>query len=305
MTTAWREFEKLVARIEQAMAPSGAKVKSPDHLPDKVTGQLREVDASIRYRVGTCPILITIECRDRSAIEDAQWIEQLVEKKRSVGAAITVAVSSSGFSKPAMMKAATSGIEIRTLADASPDKFVQWLRFQNVALDLSEWSLADLGLDLYDGPAGPPPQDTELSSTAQQSFREKGHLAPILMRNSDGKGFHVENFLTEWCKHNGTFFPPDLQSDGSRIKRNLHWPMECSTFHVETTNGNFDIRIIHISLWLCRSNKLVPLSQLAEYSDPNSAIVQTAEWLFMDKIRLSLHRDVISGETKVRMESAE
>jgi hypothetical protein len=80
MTTAWREFEKLVARVEQAMAPSGAEVKSPDRIPDKVTGQLREVDASIRYKVGTCPVLITIECRDRRSIEDAQWIEQLVEE---------------------------------------------------------------------------------------------------------------------------------------------------------------------------------------------------------------------------------
>jgi hypothetical protein len=66
MTTAWREFEKLIARIEQAMAPSGAEIKSPDRIPDRVTGELREVDASIRYKVGTCPILITVECRDRS-----------------------------------------------------------------------------------------------------------------------------------------------------------------------------------------------------------------------------------------------
>ena len=62
MTAQWREFEKLIARIEQAMAPLDAAVRSPDRIPDKVTGELREVDASIRYKVGTCPILITIEC---------------------------------------------------------------------------------------------------------------------------------------------------------------------------------------------------------------------------------------------------
>jgi hypothetical protein len=305
MTTAWREFEKLVARIEQAMAPSGAEVKSPDHIPDKVTGQLREVDASIRYKVGTCPILITIECRDRNSIEDVQWIEQLVEKKRSVGAAITVAVSSSGFSEPAVKKAAASGIEIRTLAEASLDEFVQWLSFQNVVLDLSEWSLADLGFDLYERSQGPPPQDTELSSSAQQSLREKGHLAPILIRNSDGKRFHIENILIEWCKRNGTFFPPDLPTDGNRVRRNLHQPLERNCLYIETTNGNFDVRIIHISVWLCRSKRSVSVSKLTEYSDPNSALVQTAEWMLMEKIRLSLHRDLASGETKVRLGSAE
>ncbi len=50
MTDRWRQFEKFIARIEQAMAPSGAVVKSPDRIPDKLTGELREVDASIRYK---------------------------------------------------------------------------------------------------------------------------------------------------------------------------------------------------------------------------------------------------------------
>lgn len=299
--TEWREFEKLVARIEQAMGPSGAKVKSPDRIPDRTTGELREVDASIRYQIGTCPVLITIECRNRNSVEDVRWIEQLAEKKRSVGAAMTIAVSSSGFSEPAVIKAAAAGVEIRTLTDATPSEFVQWLRFQNVVLELNEWSLNDLGLDLYDGPQGSPPQDTELSSTAQRLFREKGPLAPILIRNSDGKGFHIENILNEWYKRGGTFFPSDLPADGSKIRRNLHQPLDRNCLHVETTNGNFDIRIIHISLGLCRSKRLVPISKLAEYSDPNSALVQTAEWILTERIRLSLHRDLASGETKVRM----
>jgi len=301
MTTAWREFEKLVARIEQAVAPLGAVVKSPGHIPDQITGALREVDVSIRYKVGTSPVLITIECRDRSSVEDVTWIEQLAEKKRSVGAAITVAVSSTGFSECAIKKAGASGIEIRTLTDATGEDLVQWLKFQNVVLNLNEWSLANLGFDLYEGPQGPPPQDTELAPNAQRLLRELGAHAPIIVRNLDGKTLHVENILIEWCKRNGTFFPPDLPADGSNVQRNLHQPLERNCLHVETTNGNFDVRIIHISLWLSRSQKLVPVSRLTEYSDPSSPLVQTAEWSLMEKTRLSLHRDLISGETKVLM----
>jgi hypothetical protein len=78
-----------------------------------------------------------------------------------------------------------------------------------------------------------------------------------------------------------------------------------NAMHVETTNGNFDIQIIHISLWLYRSRRLVPVSKLTEYSDPHSAMVQTAEWMLEEKVRLSLHRDLISGEIKVRIGSAE
>ena len=88
----WRQFERLVARIERDLAPKGAVVRSPDRLPDLVTGSVREVDASIRFTVGSAPILITIECRRRAAVQDDTWIEQLAAKKEKLGAAKTIAV---------------------------------------------------------------------------------------------------------------------------------------------------------------------------------------------------------------------
>jgi hypothetical protein len=77
----WREFELLVARIEKQLSPLGAIIKSPDSIIDKVSGSPREVDASIRYVVGSTPILITIECRNREKLQDDTWIEQLAKKK--------------------------------------------------------------------------------------------------------------------------------------------------------------------------------------------------------------------------------
>ncbi|SRR6266849_288983 len=298
MTPKWKEFEQLVARIEQAIAPSGAELKSPDQLPDKVTGELREVDVSIRYKVGTCPILITIECRDRIKVEDVTWIEQLAEKKRSIGASMTLAVSSIGFSAPAIKKALAVGIEIRTLDEMIAEDFKDWLAVQHVVLDASEWSLAELALELFDAPP-----NAELSPASQESFREKGHLAPIFIRNLDNKRYHVENFLIEWGKRNGSFFPDDLPTDGTRIRRNLHQPIDRNLVHVETTQGNFDVRIIHIGLWLSRSKALVPVSRLVEYSAPSSPLVQTAEWDLRNAVKLSLHRNLASGETKVVVSS--
>ena len=105
----WREFEKLIALVEHHLGPKGAVVRSPDHITDKVTGQPREVDASVRYQVGSVPILITIECRDRVSTEDVTWIEQLVSKRESIGASATVAVSATGFSGPAKEKAKAHG----------------------------------------------------------------------------------------------------------------------------------------------------------------------------------------------------
>lgn len=78
----WQEFERLVARIEADAGPRGVIVTSPDRIRCKITGRLREVDASIRSRIGTAEMLVTIECRRRAAVQDVTWIEQLATKKR-------------------------------------------------------------------------------------------------------------------------------------------------------------------------------------------------------------------------------
>ncbi len=123
----WREFEQLVARIEKAFASKGVVVKSPDHIRSLPNGQMREVDASIRFKIGTVPILITVECRKRKDKEDILWIEQLVTKKQSISASKTIAVSSSGFSQAAIDKASTENIEVRVVAKISEDDIRSWI----------------------------------------------------------------------------------------------------------------------------------------------------------------------------------
>lgn len=122
----WRQFEQLVARIEEIAAPRGAIVKSPDRIRDLTTGRLREVDASIRYTVGTADILITVECRKRSRKADDTWIEQLATKRRKIGAAKTIAVSAAGFSDSAKLTAKQNGIDLRTLSEVTGDDLQSW-----------------------------------------------------------------------------------------------------------------------------------------------------------------------------------
>lgn len=110
----WRLFEEIVAQFEKSLLPDSAIIKTPDKIADLTTKQEREVDASIRYNIGSVPILITIECRKRKSIQDILWIEQLISKKTNIGAAKTIAVSSVGFTSNAIQKAAEHGIELRT-----------------------------------------------------------------------------------------------------------------------------------------------------------------------------------------------
>jgi hypothetical protein len=87
---------------------------------------MREVDGSIRYSIGSVPILITIECRERVAIQDVTWLEQLASKRAAIGAACTIAVSSSGFSKPALRAGQFLGIQTRLLVEIDDEAARVW-----------------------------------------------------------------------------------------------------------------------------------------------------------------------------------
>jgi len=154
----WQEFEQLVARIERDAGSHGLTVTSPDRITCKITGRKREVDVSIRSRVGTTEILVTIECRKRRPKQDVTWIEQLAAKRDAIGAACTLAVSSTGFSANAVAVAHRHGIQLRRLAEISLAEINQLLRLDfvlfthkkaapvRVALRLahdSEWTLPD------------------------------------------------------------------------------------------------------------------------------------------------------------------
>lgn len=75
-----RNLELLVKRIKEHVSPD-AKVLSPEFVPDRDTGQLREVDIGIHIPENGGSIFIAIECRDRGAIQAVEWIEQLISKK--------------------------------------------------------------------------------------------------------------------------------------------------------------------------------------------------------------------------------
>lgn len=149
-----RDLEKLIANLEQSLAPKGAIINSPDFFEDIETGGQREVDVSIRYTVGSVPIIITVECRDRKSTDDCTWIEQLAQKQRSICVSRTVAVSSSGFSKPALNKAVKLGIETRTLKKLKPNDFEEILNKILLSIYHKKLTLTGGHLEFYydDGP---------------------------------------------------------------------------------------------------------------------------------------------------------
>ena len=144
-----RELEILIAQIENEinrLSGNSVVVKSPDNILNKLTGTTQEVDVSIRYKIGSVSILIIIECRDRKNNEDIMWIQQLNSKKENLGANALIAVSSSGFSQPAITLAKQYGIDIRTFKEVESGS--EWLKDLKISNQFKLWSFSKLDLIL-------------------------------------------------------------------------------------------------------------------------------------------------------------
>jgi hypothetical protein len=121
----WREFEQLVEQIKRLKIPD-ARIASPDKPLDTDTDVPREVDVGIHIPRETGEIFIAVECRDRAAIQDVTWVEQLITKKQSIQADILIAVTSSDFTESARKKASIHGIQLRLVRDFRPDEILEW-----------------------------------------------------------------------------------------------------------------------------------------------------------------------------------
>lgn len=128
-----KQFEALVARIEQVFAQNGVKVTTPDRIRNSVTDTLQEVDVSIRSRVVTTDVLITIECRKRSKKDDVRWIQELVTKRADLRINKTIAVSATGFTKAARRAAHKHDIELRIISEISVRDIQGWFLTTGVA----------------------------------------------------------------------------------------------------------------------------------------------------------------------------
>jgi hypothetical protein len=160
-------FEQLIQRIHELLERDGAEVTWNEHIPDPDNPrQPRQVDVTVR-RDGT---LTLIECRIRKKPQDVMWIEELMGRRDSLGATAVVAVSASGFTDGARLKAAAKGVALRELAQLSDDDIRAWGRSVSMALFCYQYS--DLVLTL--GLEGEVPPDRDAVDVAMQ-----GH--PLLM----------------------------------------------------------------------------------------------------------------------------
>lgn len=108
------DFQRLVYLVRENLA-EGAKVLESQLMRDRLTKRFREVDVVIKGRVGTQPVIVSIECRDHKRIADVTWVDTMKSKHERLETNVLLLASSSGFTKEAAAVAEKLGISTYTL----------------------------------------------------------------------------------------------------------------------------------------------------------------------------------------------
>ncbi len=296
--TKYREFELLTSRIEGALAPTGARIKSPDRIRDKITGQYREVDASIRYAVGSVELLITIECRDRARTQDVTWIEQIATKRAHIGADRTIAVSSTGFTDAAIRAAQAHGISIRLISEIT-DEDIRSLTDQlevtvsTVTLALDEMALTYMetlpdsptleaeARELWDTQSWDAPIFLEANSESPLSLTQL--LSRTQSRPSDQSSSQA---LTIVLQPKATAFlgtdplSPhlrDVPADGTPIRKSFTIAMDSENISVATNYGVRRLKQIAFAVTATSFAELVPAKRIGQYATEHKVVSRFAE----------------------------
>ncbi len=286
---AWREFEKVVSQIERTLAPLGAEVKSPDRVPDQ-DGTIREVDATIRMKVGSATVLITVECRKRRARQDKTWIEQIAKKRESLNAAKTIAVSSSPFSKSARLAARRFGIDVREVRELTEGEILSWCSIRDITVISERADLKSVGLVLSQSDLD------ELGWNGRTQFSGNDEL---FSTSSCSKNFSALTLLRHVQNEHGI---GKLLSEPGRCRVHLKLAPtngELLFHHAEKT-----VRVCELILEveLSRMDGVHQMSRAVQYGDPDGQAIHAIEFPCpangMDAA-LMLARDMSTGEVSM------
>lgn len=110
-------FQKLIHHLHSKIENMDAKVTESASLIEKNIAEpiAREIDVLIEKEVNGKIAKIAIECRDSSDKDDIKWVDCLIGKYKNLDAHKVIAVSNSGFSRAAILKAKANEIELRTI----------------------------------------------------------------------------------------------------------------------------------------------------------------------------------------------
>lgn len=110
----WKEYQEAVALFYEQLDGFGT-VKRDVRLPDKITGQKRQIDVLIELSVKGHSLQLLIDAKFHSDPIDVKTVEEVVALADAVGACKAVIVAVNGWTQPAETKAKHLCCDLRIL----------------------------------------------------------------------------------------------------------------------------------------------------------------------------------------------
>jgi len=118
----WREFEVLVAKIQKELAVDSLVIHD-DKIMGRKSKRMRQIDVSIRSKIGQFDVLIIIDCKDYAKPVDVKAVEEFMGLVDDVGAQQAAIVAAKGFTEAAKTRAVEAGLGVYTVVDTDPHKW--------------------------------------------------------------------------------------------------------------------------------------------------------------------------------------
>jgi len=110
----WQEYQQAVAELYEQLDDLGT-VKRNVMIPDKVTGQPRQIDVLIEVEAYEHTLRLVVDAKFHSEKLDVRDVEGVLSLASAVGASQAVIVAANGWTEPAAKKAAFENCTLRLL----------------------------------------------------------------------------------------------------------------------------------------------------------------------------------------------
>jgi len=304
-----RKFEKIVRDLEELLGDLNLEVKSPDKLFDYASENYREVDISIKGKLGTHPILIVIECRDWGRPQNVTWIEQLKTKRDGIRANKMIAVSTSGFSPNAVTLAEKYGIGIRNVDNLDAKELSGWIANTEVVYILNRFDVQKVSYVLTDS--------SELGDVAPKATlptfggrgtnrrgTNKGEDKIFILKNT-GQRFSINDLVSMIKFQDSTPLFDKVKPNQEPIEEFLHISFKDSSdillIELDTKIDRVVELDIRLKLW--KTECSIPISSIMQYTSRGEILAERADFILPYEnekaITVSLQRDKQTGRGNV------
>ena len=121
----WQQYQNLVLQLYKEAQGIGI-VRGNVKIPDKLTGQLRQVDCWLEVSIkGHHTVSILIDAKYHKNKINVNHVEGVSELAKSVGANKAIIVCSNGWTNPAAIKAKFMGMDLRLWSAEDAVKFME------------------------------------------------------------------------------------------------------------------------------------------------------------------------------------